>query len=171
MEMSKSKYYTHVEKKLELIRSWRESGLTERQIAEKLNIVYSTLQKYKTLHEDLTVVLQASKAKLVANLKKSLWQEAIGYEYTEVQESSVIIDGKEIGKKKRTKTTKKMRGVPNLLVFALCNMAPEEFKRVDKEVIKELEDKIDEKFRLENSIFQKEFEKLFPKKNGNKENI
>lgn len=152
--MPKSKYLSHVHPHLSLIKSWREAGLTERQISEKLNVAYSTLQEYKKLHEDLTGVLQASKEKLVANLKKSLWQEALGYEYTEVQESAeVITDEDEKNDKKtnkrpkklrRTKITKKFRGVPNLLIFALCNLCPEEFKRIDKEAMKEIEDKIAE---------------------------
>ncbi len=166
--MPKSKYETNIKPNLKLIVSWRERGLTYEQIAEKLKVAYSTLKKHESEQVDLSVALHTSKEKLVANLKRSLWEEALGYEYTEVQESSVTVNGQEIGKKKTTKTTKKMRGVPNLLVFALCNLAPEEFKRVDKEVIKELEDKIDEKFRLENSIFQKEFERLYNKKSGDK---
>jgi len=168
IRLPRSKYKTHVEPHIELIKSWRESGLTLDQISEKLKIANSTIRKYADMHEALAAALMASKEKLVANLKKSLWQEARGYEYTEVQESSVVVNGQETGKEKITKTTKKMRGVPNLLVFALCNLCPEEFKRIDKEVIKELEDKIDEKFRLENSIFQKEFERLYNKKSGDK---
>jgi hypothetical protein len=189
--MPKSKYKTHVEPHIELIKSWREAGKTEEQIAEKLKISCTTLKEYKKLYPPLVAALKASKEKLVANLKKSLWEEALGYEYIETEK---IIEKKPFRLAKRDKTGKilkdengdtiftteykeviktresprRARPVPTLLIFALCNLCPEEFKRIDKEIVKELEDKIDEKFRLENSIFQKEFERLFSKKNGDK---
>ncbi|MDD5651170.1 MAG: hypothetical protein PHF86_12275, partial [Candidatus Nanoarchaeia archaeon] len=158
-----SKYETNIKPNFELIKSWREKGLTERQIAEKLKIHYSTLQKYKTQNEDLKRVLQTSKEKLVANLKKSLWEEALGYEY---EETDKLVEKKPFRLAKRDKTgkilkdengdtiftteykevvkirkvTRKARPVPTLLIFALCNLCPEEFKRQDKDV----ESQIDE---------------------------
>jgi len=150
--MPKSKYPTHIEPNLKLITSWREAGKTEEQIAEKLKVACSTLREHKNMYPALMAALSTSKEKLVANLKKSLWEEALGYEYTEVQESAEIITGKDEDdnpnkkpkKLRRTKITKKFRGVPNLLIFALCNLAPDEFKRIDKEAMKEIEDKIAE---------------------------
>ena len=150
MEMPKSKYETHIEPNLKLIVSWRESGLTYEQIAEKLKVAHSTLKKHESEQVALSDALHTSKVKLIANLKRSLWKEAMGYEYTEVQESAEILtdkDGKPNDKPKklrRTKITKFCRGVPNLLIFALCNLCPEEFKRIDKEVMKEIEDRIAE---------------------------
>ena len=69
--MARSKYETHVLPKLDLIKDWRQSGKTERQIAELLNIHYSSVQKYKDMYNDFKIALQASKEKLVYNLKKS----------------------------------------------------------------------------------------------------
>jgi len=159
----KSKYYTHVEPKLDLIEDWRQKGDTEEQISNKLGISYKSLNEYKLKFPQFTQVLRASKERLAINLKKSLWKEALGYEYEEVKKTE---EKSYLGNKTKTeKTKKKFRGQPNLLIFALCNLLPDEFKRIDKEIIKELEDKIDEKLEYNNDIFKKEFEKLFPKKN------
>jgi len=161
----KCKYYTHVEPKLDLIENWRQKGDSEEKIANKLGIAYSTLKEYKLKFSAFSSVISTSKEKLVINLKRSLWKEALGYEYEEVKKT---VEKSYLGNKTKTeKTKKKFRGQPNLLIFALCNLLPEEFKRVDKEIIKELENKIDEKFEYNNDVFKKEFEKLFPKKKDN----
>lgn len=171
--MPRNKYQTHVEPYIELITSWREKGLTYEQIAEKLKIANSTLRKHADENPALSVALRASKEKLVANLKKSLWQEALGYEYEEIQETAEIVgnsDDKKVKPKpkkmRRTKTTKKMRGIPNLLIFALCNLAPDEFMRVDKEVDDKLNEALDEikdlKERYSNDLIKQAFDVLYP---------
>lgn len=153
----KSKYFTHVEPKLDLIKSWRQAGESEIMIADKLNIAYSTFKKYKNENKAFLAVLNASKEKLVNNLKQSLFKEALGFTHEETeqlieeipvknpnydktdQDSEYYIIKK---KKKIRKITKFARGAPNLLIFALCNLCPEEFKRADKDAVKELKDEL-----------------------------
>jgi len=170
------KYHSHVEPNLELITSWREAGFTERQISVKLHIAYSTFRKYRDREQALSAALRASKEKLVANLKKSLWQEAIGYDYSEVQEYMEVNTDEEKEKEnnrkvkpkkiKKTITKKKARGVPSLLMFALCNLAPEDFTRADKTVDEKLNDAIDGindlKERYSNDLIKKAFDVLYP---------
>lgn len=152
------KYKEHVEPKLDLIIAWREQGISEEDIAtEKLKIAYSTLRVYKEKYSALKAALDTSREILGNKIKKGLWKEAIGYEYEEVTEQiESIIDktGKDTGKRKvkRIKTTKWARPSSNLVIFALCNLLPEQFKRVDKEVVDELKDKID---NLEDSVNNK----------------
>lgn len=137
------KYKSHVEPKLDLVKSWRESGKTEIQIAELLGISYTTLKDHKKKYSSLTTALQASKEKLVKNLKKSLWEEALGYEY---EETKTIIEESYLGKKKKIeKTKKKARPQATLLIFALCNLVPNEFQRVDKEAVEELKEEVKKK--------------------------
>lgn len=173
--MPKSKYDTHIKPNLQLIISWKEAGKTDEQVAEKLKVACSTLREHARAQPELSAALRASKEKLIANLKKSLWEEALGYEYDEIQEHAEIYkdaDGKETKsqKLKRTKVRKKARGVPNLLIFALCNMCPEEFQRVDKEAVKDLEDKIDEKINqnFSNDAIKKAFNVLYENSVKNK---
>src|SRR4030042_681223 len=89
MEMPKSKYPTHIEPNLKLITSWREAGKTEEQIAEKLKVACSTLREHKNMYPALMAALSTSKEKLVANLKKSLWEEALGYEYKRIDKEAM----------------------------------------------------------------------------------
>jgi transcriptional regulator with XRE-family HTH domain len=138
----KSKYETHILPKFEEIKDWRQSGFSERTISEKLGINYSTFSKYKNEKKEFSDLLSDTKEKLVTNLKKSLWKEAMGFEY---EETKTVIEESYLGtKKKIEKVKKKARSQPNLLIFALCNLCPEFFKRVDKEVVEELKDTIKE---------------------------
>jgi nucleotidyltransferase/DNA polymerase involved in DNA repair len=170
-----SKYFTHVKPNLDLIISWRQSGLTEKQICEKLNVKLSCWCLYKKQFTELADAVKESKQKLVANLKKSLFQEALGYEFEETQEYAELTrdsNGKESKprKLKRTKVTKKARAVPNLLIFALCNLAPEEFQRVDKEAVKELEEKIGNSIKnYSDEAILKAFNALYEKSNKEKD--
>jgi len=172
----REKYKTHVEPKLDLIVSWRETGLSEEDIATlKLKIAYSTLRVYKEKYPALKAALDTSREVLGAKIKKGLWKEAIGYEYVETSEQiESIIDknGKDTGKRKvkRVKTTKWARPSSNLVIFALCNLLPEEFKRVDKEVVDDLKNKIDDlgdsvknKIELSNSKVNEMLEVLYGK--------
>lgn len=160
----KSKYETHVEPNLDLIESWREEGISEENIAKQLGVAYSTFKVYKGKHKALSAILLKTKKKLVAKLKKTLWKEALGYKYEEKQEIiEAIMDenGNITNKKKvkRTVTTKYARPVPALVQFALCNLAPELFARVDKDIAKSLKD-LEEKTTKNNGISAKKLDKM-----------
>lgn len=172
--MGRKNIYFEVEKKFTDIIAWRQEGKTEEEIANLLNIAYSTLKLYKRKHPEFAELLRESKQRLANKIKKSLYKEAMGYEYeevTEVFEGIIDVNGNEKSTKKikRTKTKKMMRGVPQLIIFALCNLCPEQFQRVDKEIIDEIEKKIDEKLKHDNSLFKEAFDKLY-KDGENKEN-
>lgn len=138
----KSKYETHVKPFFEEIKAWRQIGLSEEEISNKLNIGYSTLSYYKNKYIEFLEVLSYSKLRLVNNLKKSLWKESLGFEY---EETETLIEESYLGTKKKVRKVKKYaRSQPQLLMFALCNLCPGEFKRVDKEYVLELEEKVDE---------------------------
>jgi hypothetical protein len=53
------------------------------------------------------------------------------------------------------------RSQAQLLIFALCNLCPEEFQRVDKEAIKELKDEVQKKVNIENNKLDKIMEVLY----------
>ena len=56
--MAKSKYFTHVEPKLELIEGWAMDGLTDEQIANKLGIHISTFYDYKNKYSEFSESLK-----------------------------------------------------------------------------------------------------------------
>lgn len=129
-----NKYFTHIEPRLDEIISLRQKGETIEDIAILLNVSYSTIRKWANVHKALKEALEESKTRLANNVKKSLWKEAIGYEY---EETETLIEESYLGTKKKIIKRKKFaRPQSNLVIFALCNLLPDEFKRVDKEVIK-----------------------------------
>lgn len=73
----RNKYYTHVEPKLDIIKGWRQDGLNEKQIAEQLDVGYSTFRDYKEKYPALSAVLSTSKEFLINELKKTVYQIAL----------------------------------------------------------------------------------------------
>lgn len=164
----KSKYETHVKPNLSIIESWREKGLSEEIIANKLNIAYSSLSLYKVKYKELSEVLSKCKEKLGAKLKKTLYQEANGYVFEEAHVETEVEpkykkDGtyyEEIIKIKRKTIKRKHRPQPSLLMFALCNLLPDEFKRIDKDVIDNLGEELEKRIFSSEKI-QKAFSLLY----------
>jgi hypothetical protein len=157
--MGKNKYQTHIEPRLDEIEKWREEGYTEKQIAKLLGIGYTTFRTHKYKNTALTTILDKATPNLGRKLKYSSYEEALGYykdEITEEIEVNPRFDGEP--KKKVKKVRKWFRGSPQLLIFHLCNMFPEKFKRVDKEAVRELQDEIDKHFEFNNEKMERAFE-------------
>lgn len=86
----KGKYETHIKPFLPAILEMRRT-MTERQIAEKLGIAYSTFSKYKDQFPEFSEVLEKGKRNLVADLRSALIKRAEGYVYTEIHETKTQI--------------------------------------------------------------------------------
>lgn len=82
--MAKTKYYTHVEPKLELIECWARDGLTDEQISKNLGIAYSTFKEYKKTYSDLSAALKKGKEIIDYQVENALLKRALGYEYEEI---------------------------------------------------------------------------------------
>ena len=122
----RNRYGTYVEPNLEKIPQWRRNGLTEKQVAKKLGIAYSTLRKYIDEHPALSAAIKKGKEDLVENLKDSLYKRALGYEF---EEQKVLIEKDEQGREKRkVEKIKKFMHSDVCLLFALKNIASDEFK-------------------------------------------
>ncbi len=78
----KSKYETHVADRLEVIKGWCRDGIIEEEIAKRLGIGYSTLLKYKNLHEELIVALKEGKAVADYRVENALYNKAINGDTT-----------------------------------------------------------------------------------------
>lgn len=181
--MRKSKYDTHIAGKLDIIKDLRQQGFTERQISDKIGVGLSTLQKWKLEKKELADALHTSKEKLVSSLKKSLWQEAKGYEYEEIVEykeevrnpdfNKNVDNGEKeflISKRRLTKYKKYARPQATLLIFALCNLNPDFFRRVDKDAIDDLRKELDKIAKgFNNSKFLKAANDNVNKKPDNKD--
>lgn len=144
------KYFSHVEPYLKEIKALRQKGESERNIAKKLKVSWGAFLRYKKQFPEFEEVLKESKELLVAELKKSVWKEAMGYyveeQTKEIEETFIYsADGKKIitgGKEKKKIVKKYQRGNSALLMYSLCNLIPGEFQRVDKEAIDELKEEL-----------------------------
>ena len=75
--MAKSKYFTHVEPKLELIEGWAMDGLTDEQIANKLGIHISTFYDYKNKYSEFSESLKKGKDIIDYQVEKALLNKAL----------------------------------------------------------------------------------------------
>lgn len=100
--MARSDSYEQlIESSLDKIESWVEHGNTDKEIAEKLGIGYSTYRKYKTSNVALKGAIATGKDKANQEVEKALYKKCIGYKYTEevatkVKEEVLAADGKTI---------------------------------------------------------------------------
>ena len=122
-----SKYHTHVEPRLNEIAKWRRDGYTEKQIAKMLDIAYSTFKVYKGEHSALSDTLKNSRADLVIELEKSLYQKAMGFDYEETDITEYVDDS---GGMRKQVVKKQRKALPDTgaLAFALKNLAPHDWR-------------------------------------------
>lgn len=79
----KNRYETHVAPFFPQILEWLSNGATEKQIAEKLGVGYSTWSDYKVKYQELGEILEKGRRNLVADLRGALVKKAMGFHYTE----------------------------------------------------------------------------------------
>lgn len=90
-----------IESRLSEIESWVEKGDTDKEIAEKLGMGYSTYRKYKTDSVALKGAIATGKDKANQAVEKALLNNCLGYKYyeevaTKVKEEVLAEDGKTI---------------------------------------------------------------------------
>lgn len=120
------------EENLLLIQGWARDGLTDKDIAYNIGIHVGTLYEWKKKYPRLTEALRLGKEVADRKVENSLFQTAIGFEYTE-----------EAVTNKGTVVSVKKKYLPNVTaqIFWLKNRKPGEWR--DK---KEMEAKIDHQY-------------------------
>ena len=116
--MARPLYEEKVKPFLDVIPTWRKKGMTEKQIAQKLGIGYSTLSAYKIEHKEFLEVLKTSKAQLVSELENSLYKTAMGYLY---KEKKILKETDDSGKEKVKTEIVEKQALPNIaaIIFSL----------------------------------------------------
>ena len=76
-------YEELINSRLSEIESWVEDGDTDKDIAEKLGIGYSTYRKYKTNNVALKGAIATAKDKKIQEVEKNLFKKCKGYNYYE----------------------------------------------------------------------------------------
>jgi DNA-binding transcriptional MerR regulator len=163
----KNAYDQIIEPRLDQIKFWLNEGYSHQQIIKMLGISEATFYKYSTLKSEFKEILRNNKQQLEIKLTDALYKEGWGYSHTEthveIEEDILIDNGDEKvikRKKKQKKITKFHRGNVNALIFALCNRFPEKWKRVDKEVIEEIKDRVN--LNITDEHIKNAFKALYP---------
>lgn len=133
----KSKFDECVRPNFDLIRGMKSNGSTGAEIAKAIGVSYSMFKRYLNENEELKEIYGFSTITLIEKLKQTLYDKALG----KCQESKTVInqklkDGKVIEEKKHIE---KRTLPPDLgaIIFALCNLDPKNWRRVDKEEAQE----------------------------------
>lgn len=88
----KSKYETNVEPRLLEVAAWCRDGLTDKEIAERLNISSDSFYKYKNEFTEFSDTLKETKEIADIKVENSLNKNANGYDY----EEQVVVMKKEV---------------------------------------------------------------------------
>lgn len=141
--MGKSKYFTHVEPKLDMVLKWAKNGLSDKQIAVNLGIAYSTFREYKAKYPALSAPLKKGKENANKQVENALFKRALGYEYEEITKELVT---NEITGEQELKVVKSVTKIINpdttAIIFWLKNRMPDKWKNdphkvdIDKEILK-----------------------------------
>ena len=89
-----SKYDENLHPKL--AKAYAMAGLTEAQMAKEMDIAISTLSLWKNDHQSFSDALKQGKEEPDARVEKSLYRQALGYEY-DAQKPMVVSDGSQVG--------------------------------------------------------------------------
>ncbi|EPR12323.1 hypothetical protein [Ruminiclostridium papyrosolvens] len=72
-----------IDSSLKLIESMVEDNKTDKEIADKLGVGYSTYKKYKATNDDLKAVISEGKDKKNQRVEQAVFKTAVGYTYWE----------------------------------------------------------------------------------------
>lgn len=142
---AKKDYFHVVLPRLKQVEEMIKHEYTAQEIADFLGVNVRTYYKWKQHYTELQLLHSDIRVQNIAKLKISALKEALGYDTTDIMVETIreVNEDGSLGRityQKERKTKKRIRGNSQLLVFLLCNWAPDEFKRQDTEdIIKTLQ--------------------------------
>ena len=98
----KDKYESIIKPHLKDINEWLNDGASEKNIAKKLGIAYSTWNNYKERYSELKQICDKPRSKLVDDLRSALIKKALGFKITNSKttiKQELDEDGKPTGKR------------------------------------------------------------------------
>ena len=81
-----------IESHLDQIEAWIEGNNTDKEIAIKLGVAYSTYRKYKTSNAALKGRIATAKDKKSQEVEKAVYKKCLGYKYTEEVVTKIKIE-------------------------------------------------------------------------------
>ena len=115
------------EYRLALLTLWKSLGRTSPEVAKLMGITYKTLKEWMLASPAIKDAISAGKDTIADKIAGRMARRAMGYEYTEVKETS------EYGLLVRTESTKKHQP-PDVgaQIFMLTNLRPDLWKNTQK---------------------------------------
>lgn len=118
--MAKGKYQRWLEPDgLLLLEGWARDGLTDEQLAEKMEISPSTLYEWKVKYPEISEALKKGKEIVDIQVENALLKRALGYEYMEERVEISEKDGRKV-----IQTVKKVIPDTAAQIFWLKNRRP-----------------------------------------------
>lgn len=115
-----------VKEKLFLIENWAREGLTNADIAKKLDIAMSTFCEYQNKYSEFKEALKKGKEVIDYEVENALLKKALGYNYEEeTYESRFNRDTGEYEEVLTKRTTKEVAPDTTAQIFWLKNRKPE----------------------------------------------
>ena len=141
----------------ELLQHIRD-GCTFKEAYQKVGVSKSQFYEWKATKSDFSDAIKEAQRigrdEIVPELEKSLFKRALGYEYTETK-TETFPDGNE----RVTVTKKVMPPDTASLIFALCNLAPGDWRnKVEQRVEGDLKTTV--KVEVDDKETMKEIQKL-----------
>lgn len=91
------------EDKMILLKGWARNGLTQEQIAKKMNISLTTFKNWKNNSKDFENVLKGTNEVVDFDVEGALYKSAIGYWIHETtEEEELDKDGNVVSRKRKT---------------------------------------------------------------------
>jgi len=111
-----------------LAKAYAMAGLTDAQMAEEMGIALATLKNWKNDFPEFMAALKEGKEEPDAKVEKSLFRQALGYEY-EAQKPLVVSDGSQVGSHIEIAKYRE-RVAPNVTaqIFWLKNRRPDRWR-------------------------------------------
>jgi hypothetical protein len=151
--MSEKNYTKYVKPYLEDIKEWIRTGETQTTIYKKLGIGETSWYAFKKKYSALEDAITQGKQNLTEHIESSLYKRCMGYEVVETKTVT--------GKDTRTeKTTKHIPPSDTAIIFTLCNMKPEKWRRSDKDENSQKENTL--KIEFSDDRIKRAFELLYP---------
>jgi hypothetical protein len=151
--MSEKNYVKYVKPYLEDIKEWIRIGETQATIYKKLGIGETSWYAFKKKYPALEDTIVKGKQNLTEHIESSLYKRCMGYEVEEVK----TITGKD---SRVEKIRKHIPPSDTAIIFTLCNMRPDKWRRSDKDENSQKDNTL--KIEFSDDRIKRAFELLYP---------